>query len=47
MVYKEFDKNVIYAKITIGQHRSEKVLLPRILFKPTKDKDYSFKCTHK
>ena len=47
MVCKKFDKNVIYAEITTEQHAGEKVLLPRISLKPTKDKDYPFKFTRK
>ena len=47
MVCKKFDKNVIYAKITIGQHAGENVFLPRISLKPTEDKDYPFKFTRK
>ena len=42
MVCKRFDKNVIYAEITAGQHVGEKVLLPRIPLKLTEDKDYPF-----
>ena len=33
-----FDKNIIYAKITTGQHVGEKVL-SRISLKPTEDKN--------
>ncbi|XP_022725073.1 ATP-dependent DNA helicase PIF6-like [Durio zibethinus] len=47
MVCKGFDKNVIYAEITTGQHTGEKVLLPRIPLKPTEDKDYPFKFIRK
>ena len=47
MISKRFDKNVIYAEITIGQHASEKVLLPRIPLKPIEYKDYLFKFTCK
>ena len=47
MVYKGFDKNVIYAEITTRQHADEKVILPIIPFKPIKDKDYPFKFTRK
>ena len=47
MVCKGFDKNVIYAEITTGQHAGEKVFLPRISLKPTEDKDYPFKFTRK
>ena len=47
MVCKRFDKNVIYAKITTGQHVSEEVFLPRIPLKPTEDEDYLFKFTCK
>ena len=47
MVCKGFDKNVIYVEIIIGQHAGEKVFLPRIHLKPTKDKNYPFKFTRK
>ena len=41
MVCKGFDKIVIYAEITTGQHANEKVFFPRIPLKPTEDKDYA------
>ena len=47
IVCKGFDKNIIYAEITTRQHASEKVLLPRIPLKPTKNKNYLFKFTRK
>ena len=47
MVYKGFNKNVIYEEITTGQYAGEKVLLPRIPLKPIEDKNYLFKFTCK
>ena len=38
MVCKKFDKNVIYAEITTGQHASEKVLLPKFFLNQQKIK---------
>ena len=43
IVCKGFDKNIIYAEITTRQHASEKVLLPRIPLKPTKNKNIIIK----
>ena len=47
MVYKGFNKNVTYAKITTRQQVGEKVLFLSIPLKPTEDKDYPFKFTSK
>ena len=42
-----FNKNVIYAEITTGQHVGEKVFLLNIPLQSTENKDYPFKFTCK
>ncbi|XP_050222183.1 uncharacterized protein LOC126672278 [Mercurialis annua] len=42
MVCKKFDKNVIHAEITVGQHGGKQVLLPRIPLSPAENEGYPF-----
>ncbi|XP_073024169.1 uncharacterized protein [Primulina eburnea] len=47
MVCRSFENNVIYAKITIGQHTGKQVFIPRIPLSPTENEGYHFQFRRK
>ncbi|XP_020271580.1 ATP-dependent DNA helicase PIF1-like [Asparagus officinalis] len=47
MVCQDFNSNIIYAKIIMGQHAGKEVFLPRIPLSPAEDEGFLFKFKRK
>ena len=47
LVCKNFERNVIHAEITIGQHSGKQVFLPRIPLSPAENEGYPFQFKRK